>query len=84
METLRFELMRAVIEAMHFDTPDGESTAGEYMQIINETADDPMRGPAEKAVDHILETLESHGVAVPKVVFERKYVDPDDLEDDAG
>lgn len=82
-ETLRFELMWAVIKAMHFDTPEGESTPGEYMALINEIdANDPMREQAETAIDEILEILKSHGIALPEVVFEKKYVDPTDLEDD--
>jgi len=83
MDTLRFELMRAVIEAMHFDTPEGESTPGEFMDLINEIdARDPMKKSAEIAVDQVLEILKSHGIRLSKNVYEKKYVDPMELEGD--
>lgn len=56
--------MWAVIKAMHFDTPEPESTPGEYMALINEIdVNDPMREQAETAIDEILEILKSHGIA---------------------
>jgi hypothetical protein len=83
-ETLRFELLWAVIRAMHFDTPEGESSPGEYMALLNEIdeAKDPMRKAGEEAVEEILAVLKSHGVALPEIVFQKKYVDPWKLEDD--
>src|SRR5207249_6229412 len=76
MESLRYGLMRAVVEAMHFDTPEGISTPGEFIAVIEEIDKDDtlyaMKKAGEDAVDKIIETLKNYGLEIPDIVRERR------------
>lgn len=72
MTPLRRDILSAVIEAMHFDTPPEVSTPERFMDYFHAVGEDhPMLEEAEDAVDEILRSLQRNGYKVGEDNFVR-------------